>query len=832
MKSKKTVLPGVWAAVLVAAATGFVASAGAQDCVVPGGCSGDLAGGACGLTTTPIETDDPCNGLRNCQEPRILSGPRVSVEALPPTAEDEIPTYRVRIAAEVETPWNMWAREENPNGQFQAQWTESPTRATAICHSNMADRSLVWVDKIMSCAAMIAAREAGGANSAQISYSLVVSSCGPPCNPDEEPGCETHECHEWVERKDVPFLLPDADVEANCPKKADPCGMDGGGGGASNAGSHHYSPTMSGPGATLTYSAGGVGGASPGAVEWSVHLGRFWSHTYARRLLPDRPGHVWLITGGAIYRELWDVNGDGTFEKTSPSDFHRTLRQTPDGFEMTDLSGTVERFDAEGRWLETVDRDGVATRAGYTDGVLTRVGFPDGRAERFAYHLDGKLASITEVGVDGATTRTWRYAWEGPDLVEIRRPDGIAWLFRYDEPSLPGYLTRATLRGTDGTLRVEKAWTYDAFGNVAVTWRGAENPGDPNAVDVYRYRYTDPWNPTETFVTDPLGNLSTFLFERDPDSNKPLPTGSSGSCPSCGSAPGGQQFREDPRNPLLVTRSVDARGMVTRMEYDENGQLTSRTEAHGTALERTTTWKYEGGLLKAREQPSTSGSGVRRTSWTHDSRGRPVEETIEGFENGVPFRYTTLTLYTATGRVLLVDPPGHGTRDQTVFEYDDERGGLVLSARIAPEVGTTTFGHDAFHRQVSVTDPNGVVTETTYDALDRVRTVTQRGATAAADLVTLYIYTPFGDLHRTVLPEGNVIEYGYDHVGRMVSLERKPDATTHGERTFYTLNANGQRVREELQGWTGSTWRTESWTGYVYTVRAALWTRSSTPTVR
>ena len=96
-------------------------------------------------------------------------------------------------------------------------------------------------------------------------------------------------------------------------------------------------------------------------------------------------------------------------------------------------------------------------------------------------------------------------------------------------------------------------------------------------------------------------------------------------------------------------------------------------------------------------------------------------------------------------------------------------------------------------------------------------TVTQKGATTAEDLVTTYEYTPFGELHRTILPEGNVIEYGYDTRGRMVSIERKPDRETHGERSFYTLNDNGQRIREELQSWTGSGWQTEKWTGYVYT---------------
>ena len=48
----------------------------------------------------------------------------------------------------------------------------------------------------------------------------------------------------------------------------------------------------------------------------------------------------------------------------------------------------------------------------------------------------------------------------------------------------------------------------------------------------------------------------------------------------------------------------------------------------------------------------------------------------------------------------------------------------------------------------------------------------------------------FGDLFQTILPEGNVIEYGYDHAGHLTSVERKGDIdpAIHGERTVYELD--------------------------------------------
>ncbi len=55
----------------------------------------------------------------------------------------------------------------------------------------------------------------------------------------------------------------------------------------------------------------------------------------------------------------------------------------------------------------------------------------------------------------------------GSDLTRIDRPDGTALTYLYDDPAHPGYLTRVTLIGTDGTSeRITAAWEYDASGNV------------------------------------------------------------------------------------------------------------------------------------------------------------------------------------------------------------------------------------------------------------------------------------------------------------------------------------------------------------------------------
>ncbi len=158
----------------------------------------------------------------------------------------------------------------------------------------------------------------------------------------------------------------------------------------------------------------------------------------------------------------------------------------------------------------------------------------------------------------------------------------------------------------------------------------------------------------------------------------------------------------------------------------------------------------------------------RVTSTVYDASGNATSRTISGFEDDIPFNLVTVTTPTAEGRIGSVDPPGYGTDDVTSFTYDPTRGDLVVETRTDPLIGTTTYGYDAFNRRTSVTDPNGTIVETEYDELDRVRFVRRCGMACddVDDLVTEYVYDVFGDLFRTILPRGNVIEYGYDHAGR------------------------------------------------------------------
>jgi len=817
--------------------------------------------------SNPAECDSGCSFV-NCRVPEVTGPTIVPV----PTPDGKI---TARLTMDVRSVWNAVAgdsssgsRYYNPNGTLDMIWYESAT-VPSLCDPPVPATQCDWFDTDhATCYLEVAGLTCTGAPYDFGVVSFRAQTCGGPealCGFPSRCGraADFPGLSFTVTKQDLGCPIPpteacNGDSTASCEEcLAGGVGIGGGGPGA--GGSRAPGNPAAGGGAYLYYAAGGAGHAGlPGSASWNATLGRHWSHSYAERIVVDPDeSHVWLVTRYATFRE-WGAPdpGTGVYQTVSPSNEVRTLTWTGNGWTLEELDGAVHAFDGGGLWLSTTDRNGNAKTATYSGGVLAQVHFPDGRREDFSYYpagdlSEGKLRTITEVGVDGATSHIWTYAWSGDDLTRVDRPDGTAIVYTYGDGRFPGYLTRIKLEGTDGTSRrVERAYEYDGEGNVTASWAGDVSKAAPDAVDLWQLAFDDPVEPTVTTVTDPLGPLGqpiTYQLGRDTVSSNTKVLSISGDCPVCGLGPNTTMIYEDsmhPGHPLLPKRILDGRGNETYLVYTDHGQVKSRTEAANVApgthphLPRTTSWTYDSvypGLVTSIETPSVvGGASLRTTEWLRgDAPHNPTSRRITGVESGSAFVYDTVTGFNGAGQPLTIDPPGHGTADVTTWSYtppapgEPDRGELFPFTRTDPLVGDTAFGYDPFNRRTSVVDPNGVETRTVYDPLDRVTEVRQVGASPPADdLATGYEYTVFGDLFRTILPEGNVIEYGYDTAGRLISVERKPDALpeSHGERTFYTLDAAGNRTLEELQRWDAdaAAWVTVAATEYQYSNRCQV----------
>lgn len=767
--------------------------------------------------------------FRNCQKPTLVSKGVVVVPQGPGL-------FEARLSVKLETPYNSNASIPG-NQKVDLFWkTGSPADPSLdLCENNLTDVTTTYLSQPnLSCA---------GAPYDFGTYSLRAMVC-------RGGGA----CQQFEDAANLPFKVTPRHLKCiepplfgcNGDAACTTClnlGQGNGGCGASFSPAGEgasITPCGGGPGATPRYRAGGAGGPNlPGTAAWNPSLGRFWSHDYAQRIVPDPPGsttHAWLITPHGTFREYRDTNSDGTYETILPSDEYRPLvRLGGGGWELRELDGGKHTFNSNGLWLETRDKNNNAKLATYSGGNLTGVTFPDGRREELAY-VSGRLQSITLHPVIGTpdAPRTWTYDWSGLDLFRITRPDGSAWEFFYStDPDLAGYVTRMDLVGSDHlSRRIEAAFEYDSRGNVAKAWRGDPFFAGPNAVDTWSLTYDDVALPTVTQATDGLGLVTTYRFERDrTGSNKPKVLQIDGDCPTCGTAPNARFDYTDASHPLLPTVSLDGRNLRTEWSYNALGRMTAHREAVGTSLQRETFYSYSPvfpDFVTSMDRPSASGGAARAiSSTTFNGTGDAIERTIQGAESGGAFLLTTFSQFNPQGQPLTINPPGYGSADVTTLTYAvPNRNGLVPDSRTEPLVGLTLLGYDGFNRRTSMTDPNGVVATTTFDPLDRVLVARVVGDPAAvppvADLVTTSTYTTFGDLLRTTLPAGNVIEYGYDGAGRLRSVERKPDAATPKERTLYTLDKVGHRIREDFERWDGTAWVTEGFRSFVYSTRCHL----------
>ncbi len=674
------------------------------------------------------------------------------------------------------------------------------------------------------------------------------------------------------------------------------CGFSVGGGGATCA--------FKAAGAHLRYGAGGVGGPGyPGssgvtANPWNITLGRFWSHDYAERIVmdPDET-HVWLLTRFGSFREFGNLAagaGLRIYQTVTPSDEYRRLYYdaTTQGWQLKGLDGSIEYF------LPKTAGSPAGMLAGFLDKITDRlydpnnpaahppvqatynasnqldhVTFPDGRRESFAYAggASGKLASLTEVGTDGSTARSWTFSWSGDDLTAIGRPDvcpglgvGTSWVLSYGDANHPGYLTQARLLDCLNDSRIEAMFVYDTSGNVVEAWRGDPSFTGPNATDAYQLSFDSPALPAvatvQTLIKRTVVNganqdtvqTATYTLDRDPGragahgTRKVRVKQVTGECPSCGTANPAFTYG-DPQNPLLPTTVVDGKGVATNYTYDANGRQLTRVETVQTTpslVQRQTSWTYSpafpafvAGVTGPFSPPApVPPAGTRSTVLTYDAKGNLQASTASGSEATYPTGSFSLQTayggYSAAGLPGLIDPPDvpSTAADATVYSFKaGVTDGYLVATRSDPVVGApplnavTSFQYDAFNRRTDVTDANGMTTHTTYDALNRALTVTQ-GFGSAQPLTTTYGYDALGDLVCVQLPAGNAIAYAYDGAGRLAAMARQAGCAAAQllEQALYTLDAAGHRIKEVRQRIVSGSPVTDATTVYAYTTTCHL----------
>lgn len=276
-------------------------------------------------------------------------------------------------------------------------------------------------------------------------------------------------------------------------------------------------------------------------------------------------------------------------------------------------------------------------------------------------------------------------------------------------------------------------FTYDARGNLKTTTDARSNTTENVYDSMDRIQRTVDADEQHTlFDYDVSGNLKTVT---DPLSNR-------------------TRNKYDTRDRL--TETIDAEGGVTKFRYDVGDNLVALTDPVGNT-----------------------------TSFVYDARNRLVREVD-------PFGETTRYEYDPTDNLVRkID------RNDRVTEYTyDDLNRLDYETWLDPggsTVNTIDYEYDKLSNLLSVEDDDNSRLTFTYDARNRVKTVSNSGTVGVPEVLLTYSYDSVGNVLSVAddADGGAITGYEYDALNRVKELTQS-GANTSEKLVDFVYNELGQ----------------------------------------
>lgn len=416
-------------------------------------------------------------------------------------------------------------------------------------------------------------------------------------------------------------------------------------------------------------------------------------------------------------------------------------------FSYTDTAGVYRQ---SGSQVYCSDCGNVGNEVYDSNGNPQSITDLDGHGTVYAFDETRNLETSRTEGLSGgqatAATRTIATQWHSTLRlpVEISVYAGAtatgaplnSTSYAYD--SYGNVLTKSV---TDGTSGMTRTWSYTYFNGGRYGQVESVDGPRTDVADVTGYTYYDCTSGGECgqlhTVTDALGHTVTY---NSYDANG---------------------------MPLQIT---DQNGTITTLTYDKRQRLTSRT----VGGEETQFAYYPTGLLQRVTMPDGSSLSyiydtAHRLTEVDDSLDDRLVYTLDAAGNrqatqvydpsGTLVR-TGGGIYNSLGQLWQQLTSAATTSTTTVYGYDAQGNVTSTAAPLGRTIGAT---YDALNRLETVTDPAGV-TGFSYDADDDIT-----GVTDSRGLNTSYNYNGFGDVTGIQSPDSGASQFTYDSGGNLAT---------------------------------------------------------------
>lgn len=419
-------------------------------------------------------------------------------------------------------------------------------------------------------------------------------------------------------------------------------------------------------------------------------------------------------------------------------------------FTFYEMDGVIEKYNADGKIISAISPNGETHTYTYSYGKLTKLVASSGEQLTFTY-----TGNVVSTITDGEQN-VYRYEYNSKGMLSKQTmPDGTYKEFFYTDSYWPSALTEIKVNGA-----IYARYTYNPYtGKATSTAHGAYGN-----IEKYSFVYGN----NKTTVTNPLGLVTDYNYVTINNKKRLSSVSRQGSL-YCGTA--NQSYTYDARG--LEDKVTDWEGKVTDYDYNDKGQLLSKTVGYGTSDAITTSFTWNDTFSYLLDKVETP---YLRTEFEYDDKHNVtrVERTnLSSYGIYGEQRITTVSYtFHPNGQVAsgAIDGPRSDINDVNTVYFDDK--GKATSAKDA--IGNIHYfnQYDGNGNLLKETAANGLVTTYTYDVNSRLATI-QRGTRP----VTSYTYNALGMVDKVTNPDGSYIDQGFDEGFRATSIVDNSTAT-------------------------------------------------------